>query len=131
MTAGLNPVIANQILNSLYSAAAFTPPAGSWAQLHIGDPGVNGTSNPSSVTTRQSVTWATAAGGGKAESSAPSWGIWAGASPETITHVSVWSASTAGTFVRSFALDGGGVTVVTGQLVTLPTLSDSFAPVAA
>ncbi len=65
MTAGLSATIANQILDSLFSAAAFTAPAASYIQLHTGDPGAAGTASVSSYTTRTAVTWAAAAGGSK------------------------------------------------------------------
>jgi hypothetical protein len=128
---GLNPVIANQLLDSLFSAAAFTPPAGCFIQLHTGDPGVAGTANVSSFATRTAVAWSSAAGGSKSIS-APVviTASWAGTSPETIGYVSYWSAVTGGTFVTSDQLLAP-VTVVTGSPLNLPSLTAPLIPLAA
>lgn len=131
MTVGLNPVIANQILDSLFSAAAFTPPAASYIQLHTGDPGAAGTANVSSFTTRTALAWSSAAGGSKSISAAVViTASWSGTSPELITHVSYWSASTAGTFITSDQLVAP-VTVVTGSPLNLPSLVAPMSPLAA
>lgn len=131
MAVGLNPVIANQILDSLFSAAAFTPPAASYVQLHTGDPGVNGTANISSFATRTALTWASASGGSKSISAAVViTASWAATSPESITHVSYWSAVTGGTFITSDQLVAP-VTVVTGSPLNLPSLVAPMSPLAA
>lgn len=131
MTVGLNPTIANQLLDSLFSAAAFTPPAASYVQLHTGDPGVAGTSNISSYTTRTVLTWASAAGGQKSISSSVTiTASWAGTNGELITHVSYWDALTVGTFIISDQLLAP-VTAVTGSPVTIPNLLAILSPIAA
>lgn len=131
MAAGWNPVFVNTVLDSVFSAAAFTPPAASYVQLHTGDPGSGGTSNISSYATRTVLAWSAAAGGSKVLSGAVTiTASWAGTSPETITHVSLWSAVTGGTFIVSDQLLAP-VTVVTGQPVSLPTLTAPWAPLAA
>jgi hypothetical protein len=127
----MNPVIANQILDSLFSAAAFTAPAGCFLQLHTGDPGLAGTANISSYTTRTSITWASAAGGSKAISAPITvTASWAGTNNEVITYVSYWSAVTAGTFVISDQL-ATVVVAQTGAPVTLQSLTAPIAPLAA
>lgn len=131
MAVGLNPVIANQILDSLFSAAAFTPPAASYVQLHTGDPGVNGTANISSFTTRTALTWSAASGGSKSISAAVViTASWSGTSPESISYVSYWSAVTGGTFITSDQLVAP-VTVVTGSPLNLPSLVAPMSPLAA
>jgi len=131
MTVGLNVVIANQILDSLFSAAAFTPPAACYIQLHTGDPGAAGTANVSSYTTRTAVTWASAAGGTKAITGSISiTGSWSGTNNEVLTHVSFWSAVTAGTFVTSDQLTAP-VTAATGAPVSLASLTAPMSPIAA
>jgi hypothetical protein len=130
MAWGLNPVIANQFLSSLLTAAAFTPPAATYAALAIGDPGLNGTANPSSVTTRQVVTWNAAAGGSIAEAVTPTWGTWGGTSPESVQGLTIWSAVTVGTFLLSVQLLSP-VVVVTGAPLNLPSLTVTFGPLAA
>lgn len=129
-TRGLSAVnTANAWLNVI-SGTTFTGAAGSFAQIHTGDPGASGTANVSSVTTRPSVSWSAASAGSKAMSGTVSWTSWAGTSPETVTDVSDWSASSAGTFYFSVQLTASK-TVQTGDTLTLSTLSVSLAPLAA
>lgn len=131
MAAGWNPAFVNTVLDSVFSAAAFTPPAGSFIQLHTGDPGAAGTSNISSFTTRTSLTWSSAAAGSKLISASVTiTASWAATSPETLTHISLWSAVTAGTFIVSDQLSAP-VTMVTGQPLTLPNLTAPWSPLAA
>jgi len=71
-----------------------------WVQLHIGDPGAAGTTNPAVETTRQQATFGAAAAlGAISNTAAIEWTLVAAS--ETYTHVSLWSASTAGTFLGS------------------------------
>lgn len=123
MAYGTNPVIADLILDSLLSGAAWTPPAGCFVQLHVGDPGVNGTANISSYTTRTAVTWSAAAGASKAISgSLAITASWTGTNNEVITGLSFWDSLTSGTFIASAPLIVP-VTVTTGAPVNLPTLT--------
>lgn len=131
MTTGLAATtLANKYLDML-AGTAFTAPPGSFAKLHLGDPGAAGTSNASSVTTRVAMTWLAATGGSKSiTTTLPAWATWAGTSPETITHISVWDAITAGNFLYSFPLTTSR-TVITGDTLTLASHSHSFTPIAA
>src|SRR5260370_808323 len=70
MAAGWNPVLVNQILDSVFSAAAFTAPAASYVQLHTGDPGGAGTADISSFGDRAGLGRGSVAGGSKGLSSA-------------------------------------------------------------
>lgn len=97
-------------------------------QLHTGAPGANGTANVSSVTTRPSVTWGSASAGSIAASNQPAWTNWAGTSPETDTDISIWSASSAGTFEFSMQLSSS-VVMNTGDSLTLTSITVSI-PVA-
>jgi hypothetical protein len=127
---GLSAVnLANAWLNVI-SGTTFTGAVGSFIQLHTADPGASGTTAVSSVTTRPSATWNAASAGAKTISNTPSWTSWAGTSPETVTDISDWSASSAGTFYFSVALTANK-TVQTGDTLTLNTLSVSLAPLAA
>lgn len=129
-TRGLSTVnTANAWLNVL-SGTTFTGAAGSFVELHTGDPGSAGTTSVSSVTTRPSVTWSAASGGSKSMSGTVSWTNWAGTSPETVTDIADFSASSAGTFYFSVQLTASK-TVQTGDTLTLNTLSVSLAPLAA
>jgi hypothetical protein len=130
MTRGLSTVnTANAWLNVL-SGTTFTGAAGSFAELHTADPGASGTTAVSSVTTRPSVSWSAASAGSKAMSGTVSWTSWAGTSPETVTDVADFSASSAGTFYFSVQLTASK-SVQTGDTLTLNTLSVSIAPLAA
>jgi hypothetical protein len=130
MARGLSAVnTANAWLNVI-SGTTFTGAAGSFIQLHIGDPGASGTANVSSVTTRPSQTWNAASAGAKSASGTPTWTSWAGTSPEVVSDFSDWSASSAGTFYFSVAATANK-TVQTGDTLTLSSMSVSLAPIAA
>ena len=72
----------------------------SWAagavhvQVHLGDPGAAGTSNPASLTARQSATFGAAASRQRANDVA----VQFTSNTETYTWISYWSASSGGTF---------------------------------
>lgn len=104
------------------AAAAYTP----YIQLHVGDPGSAGTANPSVVTTRQLATFA-APSGGSTTATVPNFSMTAS---ETITHISIWDASSAGNFKESWAL-GSGVPVVNGSTFSFTSFSLSLGPIAA
>lgn len=126
MTAGLSAARANSILsvlrNTAYSAIA-TP----FVKLHVGDPGAAGATNASAVTTRNAITWNAPSGGSMTLATLGSWSM---TTSETITHVSVWDASTAGTFIESWALSSS-VAVINGSTLTISTFTLSFSPIAA
>lgn len=98
-------------------------------QLHTGAPGASGTSNVSSVTTREATGgWGAASAGSVAASGTPTWSSWGGTSPETETDISFWSASSGGTFGFSMQLTSP-VTMNTGDSLELLTITVSI-PVA-
>lgn len=101
MTVGQSSTHAHAILNVL-RATNYTAPASVWLKAHTGDPGSAGTSNASAETTRKQVTFG-APSSGSSVASAVSWASWTAGS-ETISHVSLWDASTAGNFLQSGAL---------------------------
>ena len=119
MADGLSTANAN-----LAVAAAVGTNAG-YVQLHTGDPGSAGTSNVSSVTTRESVTWGSASAGSISASNQPEWTSWAGTNGEVDTDCSFWSASSSGTFGLSMAF-ASGVTMDTGDSLTLTSLTISI-----
>lgn len=131
MTAGLaTTAVANGWLNTLRGGSDYTAHATPHVKLHTGDPGAAGTSNNAAGdTTRKAVTQSAASAGAIALSgTAPSWTN--GGTSETITHISVWTASTSGTFLYSVALTTPQAWVSTNTL-TLTSLSVSLAPLAA
>jgi len=128
MTVGISAAnLATKWLNML-RATAFTAPAGTFVELHIGDPGAAGTSNPSAVTTRSSATFNASAGGSALSlSNTPTWSMTA---TETISHIAVWDASSAGNFLFSAALNTSK-SVNNGDTLNLTTLGFSMTPQAA
>lgn len=103
MTTGLASGQANAILDALCRSVAYSDPAGFFLKLHLGDPGAAGTSNPAAETARQAVTFSAASGGAITNSADVVW--LAVSTTETFSHWSAWSASVAGTFLCSDALN--------------------------
>jgi hypothetical protein len=127
MTLGLASGTANSLLNTLRGTSFSV--AATFVKLHTGDPGAAGTANASANTTRPSITFAAAAAGSMAMNNTPTWASWA-SGPETITHISLWDAATAGTFLWSGAL-AASKAVANGDTFTLTTCTASFTAIAA
>ena len=122
MTVGLSSTTANAMLDGQLGTV--------YVKLHTGDPGASGATAASANTTRVQSTRASASAGSQAQSgTAPSWASWASGS-ETISHISLWSASTAGTFLGSAALSASK-SIVNGDTLTLSSLTASLSPIAA
>lgn len=121
MTVGIATAQANSLLDTLLGST--------FIQLHTGDPGAAGTANVSSVTTRPAASYSAASAGSKALSSAASWTNWAGTA-ETITHISFWTASTAGTYKVSMALTVSKP-MTSGDTLNLNTATMTLSPLAA
>lgn len=126
MTVGLASAQANAYLNT-YRATNITAPANVFLKLHTGDPGAAGTANVSAVTTRNSITFAAASGGSMSLSSVGSFSM---TTTETISHVSIWDASSAGNFLQSCALTAS-VPVINGSTLSFSSLTLSYTPIAA
>lgn len=126
MTVGLSSTQATAILN-IYRATNITAPANVFLKVHTGDPGSAGTSNASAETTRKQLTFAAPSAGSSA-ASAVSWASWSAGS-ETISHVSIWDASTAGNFLQSGALSASK-SVTNGDTINV-TVTASLTPIAA
>lgn len=89
-----------------------------WVKLHLGDPGAAGTSNPAAETTRKQATFGSAAATGAiSNTAAVEWTNLPAA--ETLTHVSLWSASAGGTFLGSDDLSSPA-TVAIGDTFRIP-----------
>lgn len=106
MTAGLAPSLVSGWLNTLRTAgSAYSAVAGTFIQLHTADPGAAGTSAVSvGSTTRNSATFAASSSGSALALSGTPTAWTNGGTSETLTHISVWTASSAGTFLFSVAL---------------------------
>lgn len=129
MTVGLSAAnTANKLLETIgRSGTTFT--AGSlYVKLHTGDPLSAGTSAASAVTTRYACTFSAASAGSMSLSSMG--GTWSMTTAETISHISLWDASTAGNFLWSVALTASK-SVVSGDTLSLSSLTLAFSPIAA
>lgn len=132
MTVGVSTVnTANAWLDCIRSGGTTrTVVAGTWAKLHTADPGAAGaTAAAVGDATRKAFTQAAASGGSMAmNGTAPVWTN--GGTSETITHISVWDASTAGNFLYSVALTASQAWV-SGNTFTLNSCTVSISPLAA
>lgn len=99
MTVGLASGVASAWLDAICNATNYTAPTGFYIKLHTGDPGSAGTANAATETTRQSASMAAASSGTITNDTAVTWTNVS--TTETYSHVSFWSASTAGTFLGS------------------------------
>lgn len=134
MTAGLSgPNLAQKWLETLKNTS-FAAGAALYVHLHDGDPGDDGTSNVSSNTDGPGklITWGTySAGSLPIATTLPSWTIAGVSGSETITHMSVRTAATAGggTFLYSFAVTNK--TVENGDVLNLTSHAVGLSPLAA
>lgn len=125
MTVGLSAVAANGFLDNFRNNAVSA--RNTFLKLHTGDPGAAAASAASAVTTRNAVTFNAASAGSMTLSTV---GAYSMTTTETITHISLWDASSAGNFLQSAALTAA-VPVVNGSSLTFSALTLSFAPLAA
>lgn len=121
MTVGLAGTIADQMLDILDDP---------WVKLHTADPGSAGaTAAATGDATRKQATTAASSGGTKSLTGTA--GPWTNAAAtETLSHISLWSASSAGTFWRSIALTASQAWVATNTF-TLTSLTLTMTPLAA
>ena len=129
MTVGLSAVnTADKLLNTIgRSGTTFT--AGSlYVKLHTADPGATAATAASAVTTRYAVTFSASSAGSMALTSMG--GTWAMTATETISHISLWDAATAGNFLWSVALTASK-SVINGDTLSLTSLTLAFTPIAA
>jgi hypothetical protein len=121
VTASVTATVADGWLSTLTGEALYV-------QLHTGDPGAAGTTDVSSVTTRQAITWGSASGGSVTASAVGEWTDWAGTNGEVVTYISLWSGASGGTFYDSLQLEASA-TMDTGDDLQL-TLLELSIPVA-
>lgn len=126
MAEGLSSNRATAILNAIFNNTSYAESA-IWVQLHTGAPGAAGTANVATETTRKDVTaaFSTAVSNAVTNDVAVSWTSVAGT--EDFTHISLWTAVSAGTFILSGTITANSVTA--GDNFTLPIgdIDSSFA----
>ncbi|MFG3585114.1 hypothetical protein [Streptomyces sp. NPDC047990] len=132
MTAGFASSLISGWLNTLRTTgnggAAYSAVAGTFAQMHTGDPGAAGTSNVSvGSTTRNSFVFSSSSSGSALTLATPPSAWTNGGTSETLTHVSLWSASSGGTFLGSGPL-ASNKPWASADTFTLTTLGVSITP---
>jgi hypothetical protein len=134
MTVGLAAATVTGLLNSLKPSgsggAAYGPPAGTFLQLHTADPGAAGTTAISVGSTTRNTFTQTTSSGGSALALSTIAAHTNGGTSETISHFSVWTAASAGTFLYSIAL-GVPQAWASGNTFTATAVGVSLAPQAA
>lgn len=112
MAVGFAPAVADDMLDAYANGTAWPGLAGHFIQLHVGDPGADGTANVAAEATRQAASFGAPAGAGSVANDAVV--EWLNVSTtETYTHFTDWSAATAGTFQGSGTITDGAVTAGT------------------
>jgi hypothetical protein len=131
MAAGFLAATLNGWLDTIRTGgSSYSAVSTAYVQLHTGDPGAAGTANVSvGCTTRDDVSHTSPSGGSMTiTGTAPSFVN--GGTSETITHISVWSASSAGTCKYTGALSASKAWA-SGDTLNLTTLTVSLTPLAA
>ena len=107
------------------AAALAVSGLGNYISLHTADPGTTGASEASGgapAYARKQTTWAGGTADGAVVGSAVTFDVPAG----TYTHIGVWSAATAGTFVGGFALSSStGALPGQASVAVTPTITVS------
>jgi len=89
-----------------------------WVKLHLADPGPAGTTSPAANTTRQQATFGSAASTGAISNTvAVEWT--SVPNSETYSHISLWTASSGGTFLGSDDLSSTA-SVTAGDTFRIP-----------
>lgn len=119
MAVGYSTYFSNKTLDAIFRNTSFAVTT-AYIQLHVGDPGANGTANQALETTRKALSMDAAASAATENSSVIVWTNITGS--ETATHFSIWDAATAGNFLWSGSVTanpytaGDTVTVDVGDL---------------
>jgi hypothetical protein len=113
----------NKILDHVTGEAAWTMPTTVYVKLHTGDPGEAATSNAASETTRKAASWSAASSGSIATDATLEWTNVA--ATETITHWSLWDASTSGNALWTGALSSSAA-VTAGDTFQITSLTLSL-----
>ena len=116
MAAGLSSYLANAFLDALGNNTSFAVST-VYVKLHVGDPGVNGTSNAATETTRKCVSFSAASSGALASDADVTWTNIAGS--EDATFFSAWDNLSAGNFLFSGSISGNAYTA--GDTYVIPS----------
>ena len=98
MAEGIAAASREAMLNAYARGTSYSGNAAVWVKLHTGDPGAAGATAAAGETTRQQLTFGSVAASGAISNTAAT--TWTSVSTaETIAWGSLWTASTAGTFL--------------------------------
>jgi len=118
MATGISVSLADALLAAVFNGTAFPTYANPFIQLHVGDPGPDGTANVAGESTRQQASGTFVVGTGSTTNpTAISWS--AVSTSETYSYVSLWSAATGGTFLASGTITANPV--VAGDNFVIPS----------
>lgn len=109
-----------EILDHLTGTGAWTAPTNVYVKLHTGDPGEAGANNAATETTRKEAAFSVAASGSISTSATLEWTNVA--ATETISHWSMWDASTSGNCLWYGALSASA-SVVAGDTLQITSLT--------
>lgn len=123
MTVGASATNANSLVDSITGAGG-----GGFLQFHTGDPGAAGTANSGSAT-RVAIAWPASSSGTATQTGTATFASWTGGSV-TLSHFSLWSASSGGTFRGSGAFAVARA-VINGDSLNVSGIVVSASPVAA
>lgn len=116
MATGMSTATCDSILDAIFNATSYSV-ATPYIQLHTADPGASGTTAVATETTRKLVSMGAASGGAISNDAAITWTGVTGT--EDYTHWTLWTASSAGTFIGSGTVTANAVTA--GDTFTIPT----------
>jgi hypothetical protein len=127
LTTDLTNYAESELADHVCGVASFTAPSNVYVKLHTGAAGEDATLNAATETTRIEITFGAASGGVATNNANVEWTTLAAS--ETLTHYSVWDASTSGNPLAVGAL-GSSVTVSAGGDFTIPSgqLTVTFQP---
>lgn len=126
MATGLSEYLADAWLDALGNNTSFAV-TDVYVQLHVGDPGADGTANPAEETERKSASFGSASGGILTSDADVTWTDIAGS--EDATFFTTWDNSTAGNFLFSGTITGNPYTagdtytISDGELTATLTLA--------
>ena len=116
MATGISSYLADELLDAVGNASSFS--VGTvYIKLHIGDPGANGTSNPTTETTRKSASFGAASAGTLTSDADITWTSIAGS--QDATFFTAWDNASAGNFLFSGSITGNAYTA--GDTYVIPS----------
>jgi len=111
-------------MDHVFRNVSWTPPTALYIQLHVGDPGPDGTASIAGTSTRKAATWAAASNGLIGMTADITWTATA---KESISHISYWDAVTSGRCLATDELDEAK-NVFVGDTFDLPAATLQIVP---